>query len=170
MREHREVGIPAHVVSAPLSRYAVVAETLDYATELGPQFIDITEEVRAVVERAGIVAGQVTVFSKHTTAAVVVNEHEPLLLHDMARTLSRLAPADDYYEHNDFSIRTVNVEENEPPNGHSHCQHLFLGASETLPIADGQMVLGRWQSIFLVELDCARPRSVLVQVMGLSAA
>jgi secondary thiamine-phosphate synthase enzyme len=169
MREHLDAGAPRRIVSAPLSRYSVIAETLDYVTEQGPQFIDITDEVRAVVQRSGIVAGQVTVFSKHTTAAVIVNEHEPLLLHDMARTLARLAPHDDYYEHNDFSIRTVNVEENEPANGHSHCQHLFLGGSETLPIADGEMVLGRWQSIFLVELDHARPRSVLVQVMGLTA-
>jgi secondary thiamine-phosphate synthase enzyme len=168
MREHLEAGMPRRT-SAALARYAVVAETLHYHTEQGPQFIDITDAVRDVVLRAGIVAGQVSVFSRHTTAAVIVNEHEPLLLNDMARTLARLAPADDYYEHNDFSIRTVNVEENEPANGHSHCQHLFLGASETLPIADSELVLGRWQSIFLVELDHARPRSVLVQVMGLSA-
>jgi secondary thiamine-phosphate synthase enzyme len=168
MREHLEAGTP-HRRSAPLSRYAVVSETLHYQTEQGPQFIDITDAVREVVQRAGIIAGQVTVFSRHTTAAVIVNEHEPLLLNDMARTLARLAPADDYYEHNDFSIRTVNVEEDEPPNGHSHCQHLFLGASETLPIAESELVLGRWQSIFLVELDHARPRAVLVQVMGLSS-
>ena len=169
MREQLEAKTPRRRASAPLARYMVVAETLDYQTEQGPQFIDITGAVRDVVQRAGVVAGQVTVFSRHTTAAVIVNEHEPLLLHDMARTLARLAPADDYYEHNDFAIRTVNVGENEPANGHSHCQHLFLGASETLPIADSDIVLGRWQSIFLVELDHARPRSVLVQVMGLSA-
>jgi secondary thiamine-phosphate synthase enzyme len=169
MREHLEAGTPHRRSSAPLSRYAVVSETLQYQTEQGPQFIDITDAVREVVQRAGIIAGQVTVFSRHTTAAVIVNEHEPLLLNDMARTLARLAPADDYYEHNDFSIRTVNVEEDEPPNGHSHCQHLFLGASETLPIAESELVLGRWQSIFLVELDHARPRAVLVQVMGLSS-
>lgn len=150
-------------------RFAMHDETLEYWTEQALQFIDITDEVRAIVERSGIVSGQVTVFSQHTTAAVIVNEHEPLLLNDMARTLSRLAPAGDYYEHNDFSIRTVNVEENEPANGHSHCQHLFLGASENIPIRDGQMLLGKWQSIFLVELDHARRRLVLVQAMGLAA-
>jgi secondary thiamine-phosphate synthase enzyme len=63
----------------------------------------------------------------------------------------------------------VNVEENEPANGHSHCQHLFLGASETIPVQDGKMLLGKWQSIFLVELDHARRRLVLVQTMGVSA-
>src|SRR4051812_3718944 len=80
------------------SRFAMHDETLEYWTEQALQFIDITDEVRAIVERSGIVSGQVTVFSQHTTAAVIVNEHEPLLLNDMARTLSRLAPAGDYYE------------------------------------------------------------------------
>ena len=166
--------VPLHAdaqAPAPFSagRFAMHDETLEYWTEQALQFIDITDEVRQIVERSGIVSGQVTVFSQHTTAAVIVNEHEPLLLNDMARTLSRLAPAGDYYEHNDFSIRTVNVEENEPANGHSHCQHLFLGASETIPIRDGQMLLGKWQSVFLVELDHARRRLVLVQAMGLAA-
>jgi len=156
-------------METPASQFVMNAETLDYWTEHALQFIDITEEVRAIVERSGVHNGQVTVFSRHTTAAVIVNEHEPLLLNDMARTLSRLAPAGDYYEHNDFSIRTVNVEENEPANGHSHCQHLFLGASETIPVQDGQMLLGKWQSIFLVELDHARRRLVLVQSMGVTA-
>jgi secondary thiamine-phosphate synthase enzyme len=156
-------------MDAPASRFVMNADTLDYWTEHALQFIDITDEVRTIVERSGVHNGQVTVFSRHTTAAVIVNEHEPLLLNDMARTLSRLAPAGDYYEHNDFSIRTVNVEENEPANGHSHCQHLFLGASETIPVQDGKMLLGKWQSIFLVELDHARRRLVLVQTMGVSA-
>ena len=61
------------------------------------------------------------------------------------------------------------MHDDEPANGHAHCQHLFLGASVTVPIHDGQMILGSWQSIFFVELDHARPRSVLVQAMGLVA-
>ena len=86
-------------MDAPASRFVMNADTLDYWTEHALQFIDITDEVRAIVERSGVHNGQVTVFSRHTTAAVIVNEHEPLLLNDMARTLSRLAPAGDYYEH-----------------------------------------------------------------------
>ena len=166
VRPIRTVPAPA---AAPASRFALTQETLEYETEHALQFIDITEAVRAMVERSGIVAGQVSVNSMHTTAAVIVNEHEPLLLNDMARVLSRLAPAGDYYEHNDFSIRTVNMTDEECANGHSHCQHLFLGASETIPIQDGRMILGPWQSIFLVELDHARRRAVLVQAMGLAA-
>ena len=87
----------------------------------------------------------------------------------MVRVLSRIAPAGDYYEHNDFSIRTVNMHDDEPANGHAHCQHLFLGASETVPIHEGAARLGQWQTLFLVELDHARPRGVFVQALGTSA-
>ena len=52
------------------------------------------------------------------------------------------------------------------PNGHAHCQHLLLGTSENIPIIDGQLQFGRWQRIFLIELDMPRPREVLVQVIG----
>ena len=108
------------------------------------------------------------VFSSHTTAAIILNEHEPLLLNDMARVLARLAPSGDYYEHNDFSIRTVNMNDDESANGHSHCQHLVLGTSETIPVHGGQLQLGRYQRVFLVELDRARPRTVFVQTLGLA--
>ena len=56
--------------------------------------------------------------------------------------------------------------EDEAPNGHAHCRHLFLGASEAIPIVDGRAALGRWQRVFLVELDGPRTRDVLVQVLG----
>ncbi len=174
MREAIDPRSAGRVVSMPgmqaaSTQFAVYSEQLEYTTEHALQFIDITEEVRAILDRSGVVAGTVSVVSAHTTAAVIVNEHEPLLLNDMARVLSRLVPAGDYYEHNDFSIRTVNMHENEPANGHAHCQHLFLGTSETIPVQDGQLVLGRWQSVFLVELDHARPRAVIVQAMGLAS-
>jgi secondary thiamine-phosphate synthase enzyme len=162
-------------VTAPSNDFMVVTERFEYATQHECEFIDVTNDVRNAIERSSVSFGQVLISSTHTTAAVVVQEHEPLLLKDMARVLSRLAPADDYYEHNDFSIRTVNMAEGEPANGHAHCQHLFLGTSETLPIQHGKLQLGIWQSVFLVELDHPpqRPegqqiRSLLVQVMGLS--
>ena len=114
-------------------------------------------------------ANAVYILTGPEDAAIVLNEHEPLLLNDMARALSRIAPAGDYYEHNDFSIRTVNMHDDEPANGHSHIQHLFLGASETVPIHDGAAHLGQWQSLFLVELDHARPRTIFVQAIGAAA-
>ena len=156
-----------HSTVTPVSNFVAYAETLEYHTSHALEFIDITADVQNAVARAGVQMGQVVVISNHTTAAVVLNEHEPLLLNDMARTLSRIAPAGDYYEHNDFSIRTVNMTERECANGHAHCQHLFLGASETLPVHNGRAYIGQYQSLFLVELDHARLRSVFVQVLGI---
>lgn len=156
-------------VAAPATEFVVVSHTLQFTTEQALQFIDITDGVQEIIESTGVTFGTATVYSAHTTAAVIVNEHEPLLLNDMARVLSRLAPAGDYYAHNDFTIRTVNMTEDECANGHAHCQHLFLGASETVPIHDGRLYMGRWQRLFLVELDHARQREVLVQAMGIAA-
>ena len=92
---------------APAAR--VLCEALEYETTDAPEFIDITDDVIAVVEAAGIQFGQVGIFSQHTTAAIKINEHEPLLLRDLARTLRQFAPPNAYYEHNDFSRRTVNI-------------------------------------------------------------
>jgi secondary thiamine-phosphate synthase enzyme len=89
------------------------------------------------------------------------------LIKDMARFLSEIAPHDRDYCHNDFDIRTVNMEEDECPNAHAHCQHLMLNASETVPIIGGRMHLGRWQRLFLVELDRAKARQVSVQILGI---
>ena len=135
-------------------------------TAKAPEFIDITERVRRCVGEAGISNGLVNVFSRHTTAAVKINENEPLLLQDMEQHLEKMAPRNANYRHNDFTIRTVNMNEDECPNGHAHCQQLFLGTSETIPVIDGIMEFGRWQSIFLIELDHPRAREVLVQVLG----
>ncbi len=130
------------------------------------EFMDITDEVKKIVARAGITDGMALVYSRHTTAAVKINENEPLLLGDMARFLQRVAPKDGDYKHNDFVVRTENMTEEECPNGHAHCQHLLLGASETIPVVDGELMLGRWQRIFLIELDRPREREVIVQVQG----
>jgi secondary thiamine-phosphate synthase enzyme len=150
-----------------LPTYHVANELLVVETGLAPDFVDITDQVDEIVSRSGVDNGQAVVFSRHTTAAIRVQEAEPLLLEDMIAFLQRLAPQDLAYRHNDFRLRTVNMTENESPNGHSHCQHLFLGASETVPLFDGRLALGRWQRLFLIELDHPRRREVHVQAMGL---
>ena len=75
------------------------------------------------------------------------------------------APRDGEYEHNDFS-RRVDIPPDEPANGHSHCKALFLPASIMLNIADGRLQLGRWQSLFFVELDDSRERQISVLILG----
>lgn len=137
---------------------------LSYQTGGRGDFIDITTDVEAVVRRSGVRSGLVHICSSHTTAAIRVNENEPLLLTDFRSMLDRLAPLG-VYEHDDMS-RRAGVPYDEPQNGHSHCQHLLLSSSESLPVRDGTLLLGSWQRIFLIELDSARPRSVTVQVAG----
>lgn len=141
-------------------------ETVSMTTDHGPEFIDITRYVVEIVTRSGVQNGMVIVFSKHTTAAVKINENEPELIKDMERLVAQMAPVDQYYHHNNFEIRTVNMMDDECPNGHAHCQQLFLNTSETIPLIGGQLQLGTWQSIFLVELERSRARQVLVQVLG----
>ena len=139
---------------------------LNLNTQTAPEFIDITDWVCQCVAQSKVSDGFVVVYSKHTTAAVKINENEPLLLQDMASFLEKLSPRNGCYSHNDFSIRTVNMTPDEAPNGHAHLQHLLLGTSETVPLVDGTMQFGRYQSIFFIELDHPRPREVMVQVVG----
>ncbi len=136
------------------------------ATTRAPEFLDITQEITDIVHGSGARDGLVCVYTKHTTAAIKINENEPLLLSDMESFLERVAPQDAYYRHNDFSLRTVNMTEDECPNGHSHCRQLLLGTSETIPLIDGELQLGTYQRVFLIELDRPREREVLVSIVG----
>ena len=135
------------------------------------QLLDITEDVAGIVRDSGVSDGTVSILSRHTTAAIRIQESEPLLQLDLLRFLRRLAPSTDRYEHNDFEIRTQHMHPDESPNGHSHCLQFLLGSSETVPVMDGELVLGQWQRIFLVELDGPRPeREVLIQAVGVSGS
>ena len=116
----------------------VARSILHYETMHPLQFIDITDDVERVVANSGVTDGTMTVFSKHTTAAIKINEHEPELFKDLSALLSSLVPESCSYFHNDFTVRWVNMVEDECPNGHAHCQHLLLGTSETIPIMDGK--------------------------------
>ena len=144
-----------------------VTNRLALETVRSPQFIDITQDVLAFARHVRIQNGIIVAFSRHTTAAIKINENEPLLLEDLKDLLKSLAPREEYYRHNDFDIRTVNMHPNEPKNGHSHCQHLMLGTSETIPLISGNLQLGEWQSVFLIELDESRDRRVTVSIVGM---
>ena len=141
-----------------------LSQTFVIRTERGPQFIDITERIEEVARQSGVSNGFAVVFSKHTTAAIRINENEPALLSDMERMLEGIAPCSAQYQHNDF-VHAIS-DNGEHPNGHSHCQHLLLGASEAVPVVDGKLIVGQWQRIFLIELDHGRNREVVVQLMG----
>ena len=134
------------------------------------ELIDITDGVAELVCADGEWDGTACIYSQHTTAAIRIQEDEPLLLQDLQEFLMRLAPPFDHYGHNDFERRLLHMEPGERPNGHAHCLHLLLGASSTVPVLDGSLQLGRWQRIFLVELDGPRlDRQVLVALNGSTA-
>jgi secondary thiamine-phosphate synthase enzyme len=130
------------------------------------EFIDITDKVEEIIANSGVREGQVLVYSPHTSASIAVNHNEPMLIQDFMRVLYRLVPVGDRYSHDLFEIGRAKTSDGRS-NGHSHCKNLLLGVSETIPIEKGKMMLTEKQNIFLVELDGARMRDVVIQVIGL---
>jgi secondary thiamine-phosphate synthase enzyme len=156
-------GATTTTTYAPMRTLTRVVEV---ETERHLQFLDITDDVTRSLAESGVQNGFAVVFSRHTTAGIRINEHEPLLLEDMASLLEQLVPQASGYRHDDFSVRTVNLTENERANGHSHCRSLLLGASESIPVVGGALLLGCWQRLFLVELDGPKPREYVIQIVG----
>jgi secondary thiamine-phosphate synthase enzyme len=150
---------------ASVSRHTRIRITTDHPT----QFIDLTNDLEALIAESGIQAGFVNVQTLHTTTAIVVNELEPLLLSDFAALLENAAPRDADYRHDDPTVRTVNLTPDERINGHAHCRALLLAPSACLNVIDGKLQLGRWQRVFLAELDGPRPREISVLLLGESA-
>ncbi|HWW86645.1 MAG TPA: secondary thiamine-phosphate synthase enzyme YjbQ [Vicinamibacterales bacterium] len=139
---------------------------LRVTTTCHTEFVDITDHLRVLVRDADISIGFINVQSLHTTTAIVVNEHEPLLLTDFEALLESTAPADAGYRHDDPSVRIVNVLDDERVNGHAHCRALLLGPSACINVIDGALQLGQWQRVFLVELDGPRAREISVVILG----
>jgi secondary thiamine-phosphate synthase enzyme len=130
---------------------------------------DITEDVAATVRESGVRNGIACVYSPHTTCSVRVNEWEAGFLEDFATLLRRLVPNDGYYAHDDWDRRTENIcpEDMEIGNGHAHCMSMLLGpAGESIPVRDGELLLGTWQRVLFLELDRERDRRWVVQVVG----
>ena len=130
------------------------------------EFIDLTDRLQRLVTDTGLRFGILNVQTLHTTTAVVVNEHEPLLLSDFQALIEASAPNDGRYKHDDTSARTVNLTDAERPNGHAHCRALLLPPSACLNVTGGRLLLGRWQRVFFVELDGPRERAVSVLIFG----
>lgn len=145
----------------------VCRDVVRLRTEKPLQFVDLTALIGERVRRSGIRDGTLTVQSRHTTAAIVVNENEPLLIEDFEDALERWAPRGARYRHNDLAARGT-VPPGEKPNGHAHARALLQGASVALNVAAGEIDLGEWQSVLLVELDGPRCRTISVQIMGVS--
>ena len=141
-------------------------KTIEYQTKGEFDFIDITEEVKNFAKESQIKNGLVNIQTLHTTATLILNENEPLLIEDIKRNLENCAPKNLTYSHDDFGIRTVNVCEDECVNGHSHCKSIHLPVNVTLNLIEGEIKFGQWQRIMFVELDKARKRKVQIQIIG----
>ncbi|MCB2264400.1 MAG: secondary thiamine-phosphate synthase enzyme YjbQ [Candidatus Thiosymbion ectosymbiont of Robbea hypermnestra] len=137
---------------------------LTVSTESGIALHDITPRIRALIADSGIATGFLTLTSRHTTTAITINENEERLLEDVRRFFTRLVPPHDSYLHNDIGLRDCPPDE--PENAHSHLLAMLLGSSEVVSILDGELALGRWQSVMLVELDGPRQRTVSVGLFG----
>ena len=120
--------------------------------------VDLTEGVRSIVARSGVQAGVAAVFAVGATVGVTTIEYEPGVVADLQALLDRLIPPEGQYEHN---VR------NHDTNAHSHLRAALVGPSETIPIVGGQLGLGTWQQVVLVDFD-DRPRERIVSVQVLS--
>ncbi|TKS61333.1 MAG: hypothetical protein EWM72_00470 [Nitrospira sp.] len=123
------------------------------------QIENITKAVAHAVAGAGLHAGTVTVFVKHTTASIMIIEDEPGIRADTKAFWDRVVPADPRWQHN-----TRNPGED---NGHSHLRGQLQGPSVTIPFADRALMLGTWQQIVVVDFDTrARTRELVLQIIG----
>ena len=131
------------------------------------QLVDITERVGDAAASSGIEAGSVQAFCPHTSCGLAVTELEDGLHEDIEAVLEQLAPVGRAWAHDDMTRRWQNIEPVERANGWSHIRGLLATQpSVVLPVAAGQLALGQWQRLFLVELDGARRRTVDVQAWG----
>ncbi|HBT80619.1 MAG TPA: secondary thiamine-phosphate synthase enzyme, partial [Candidatus Yanofskybacteria bacterium] len=101
-----------------------------------------------------------------TSAALLVNENEPLLLKDLATHFDKLSPKTIEYNHDNMTVRTVNVCEGECANGYAHCRAAHLMSNVTMNIIDGKLQLGQWQRILFAELDRPRTRTIQLMIVG----
>ena len=122
------------------------------------QIVDLTQGVASVVRTSEVDRGVVTVFATGSTVAITTMEYEPGGVHDLQALLDRLIPSAGDYEHNRLNHDT---------NSHAHLRAAIIGPSETIPVVAGELALGTWQQIVLIDFD-DRPRERVVSVQVLA--
>ncbi|MCH6570957.1 MAG: YjbQ family protein [Thaumarchaeota archaeon] len=137
---------------------AVITKQIKISSKSENDIIDITEQVADVISESGISNGTITVFVSGSTGAITTIEYEPGLVKDFPEMLSRVAPDDINYEHE---------QRWHDGNGRSHVKASLVGPSLTVPFKDRQLLLGTWQQIVFLELDTkARTRTLVLQIIG----
>jgi secondary thiamine-phosphate synthase enzyme len=132
------------------------AKTLTFSTSEKYQLVDLTESIEKIVSESGIEKGLCLVHASHATAAIICNEHESGLIHDILRKVKDLFPPNAGYLHDRID-----------DNASGHVASALIGASRTFPVDDGRLVRGTWQNIFFLELDGPRTRRIVnIHIIG----
>lgn len=142
--------------------YQVASTTIEIETSDRLEMRSITSEIAAIVENAPVRDGIVQISSLHTTAGLILNETQLALLSDVSSLMEQLIPRSVYYKHNDPLLSDCDRH-----NADAHLRALVVGISLSIPVVDGQLKLGTWQSIVLAEFDGPNRRKIHVQVMGI---
>lgn len=130
-------------------------ESFSLKTSAGQNFIDITSKVQEIVKKSGIKEGLCNVFVPHSSAGVIINENwDESVGRDLLKVLNNNIPLHDDYEH-----------DSQDNNAHSHIKAAWVGSSQTIPISEGKLGLGKWQCIMFLEFDGPRDREVKVQAV-----
>jgi len=136
-----------------MSPFKIINKTYSFSTKGEISFIDITDKVQEAATESGIVNGIVHVFAPHATGVIILTENDPALLEDIRLFLETLAPRSGKYNH--------------PSNAHSHLRSVLFPPDRTLPLVNGRVEFGTWQSLLFVETDVySRRRTIIVQAMG----
>jgi secondary thiamine-phosphate synthase enzyme len=136
-----------------MSGFRVVNKTVKFQTKGEIDFVDLTDQAQAAASASGILNGVVHVFAPHATGILIVEENDDALLQDIKDFLEKVAPKHGNYHH--------------PSNAHAHLRSMLLPPDKTLPLVNGEIAFGTWQSLFYVETDVyPRERTVIIQVMG----
>lgn len=127
--------------------------SLEVVSRRPVEMIDITAEVRRALRASGVREGVLVLFVPHTTAAVTINENaDPDVVADMTMELAKIVPFDDGYRHAEG-------------NSAAHLKATLVGASESILVAEGNLVLGTWQGIYFCEFDGPRRRAIKLQIL-----
>jgi secondary thiamine-phosphate synthase enzyme len=136
-----------------MSNFKVFNVSHSFSTKGEIDFIDLTDKVQEAVSKSGVKNGLVHVFAPHATGIIILTENEYGLLDDIKAFLEKVIPKNQAYRH--------------PSNAHAHLRSVLLPPDKTLPVIDGRVEFGTWQSILFVETDVyPRRRTVLIQVIG----
>ena len=134
----------------------IYTDTLTVQTPKSREWFNITPQVKAAVQKSGFTNGIVLITSLHINAAIIVCEDEPGLLEDLDAWLDQVAPRHDNYKHGRKFESNAGV----------NFQTLLLHHQAIVPVAEGRLDLGPWQSVFFVELDGGRPKRYTIRVLG----